>query len=82
MFAPQLGVPEDPATGSAAVGFAGVVRAFDELPDGAHRRAIEQGHEMGRPSAIMLTLIVEGGKLDTVRIGGNAVRVVEGTIAT
>jgi trans-2,3-dihydro-3-hydroxyanthranilate isomerase len=82
MFAPQLGVPEDPATGSAAVGFAGVVRAFDELPDGAHRRAIEQGHEMGRPSAIVLTLIVEGGKLETVRIGGNAVRVVEGTIAT
>jgi trans-2,3-dihydro-3-hydroxyanthranilate isomerase len=82
MFAPQLGVPEDPATGSAAVGFAGVVRAFDELPDGAHRRAIEQGHEMGRPSAIVLTLIVEGGRLETVRIGGNAVRVVEGTIAT
>jgi trans-2,3-dihydro-3-hydroxyanthranilate isomerase len=82
MFAPQLGVPEDPATGSAAVGFAGVVSAFDGLPDGVHRRAIEQGHEMGRPSAIQLTLIVEGGRLETVRIGGNAVRVVEGTIAT
>jgi trans-2,3-dihydro-3-hydroxyanthranilate isomerase len=37
---------------------------------------------MGRPSAIQLTLIVEGGRLETVRIGGNAVRVVEGTIAT
>ena len=81
MFAPQLGVPEDPATGAAAVGFAGVVCAFDDLPEGAHKRVIEQGHEMGRPSSIMLTLIVEGGKLDTVRIGGNAVRMVEGTIA-
>ncbi len=82
MFAPQLGVPEDPATGSAAVGFAGVVHEFDGLPDGSHRRVIEQGHEMGRPSAISLTLIVEGGKLVTVRIGGHAVRVVEGTLET
>ena len=39
MFAPQLGVPEDPATGSAAVGFAGVVHDFDELPDGAAQAA-------------------------------------------
>jgi trans-2,3-dihydro-3-hydroxyanthranilate isomerase len=74
-------VPEDPATGSAAVGFAGVVKAFDVLPDGMHKRAIEQGQEMGRPSAIQLTLVVEGGKLETVRIGGNAVRVVEGKMA-
>jgi trans-2,3-dihydro-3-hydroxyanthranilate isomerase len=82
MFAPQLGVPEDPATGAAAVGFAGVLSAFDVLPDGPHKRLIEQGHEIGRPSTIRLTLIVEGGKLDTVRIGGNAVRMVEGTIST
>lgn len=82
MFAPQLGVPEDPATGSAAVGLAGVVHEFDALPDGPHRRVIEQGHEMGRPSAITLTLVVEGGKLATVRIGGHAVRVVEGTLLT
>jgi trans-2,3-dihydro-3-hydroxyanthranilate isomerase len=82
MFAPQLGVPEDPATGSAAVGLAGVVNEFDGLPDGPHKRVIEQGHEMGRPSSIALTLIVEGGKLATVRIGGNAVRVVEGRLET
>ncbi len=82
MFAPQLGVPEDPATGSAAVGLAGVVNEFDGLPDGPHKRVIEQGHEMGRPSSIVLTLIVEGGKLATVRIGGHAVRVIEGQHVT
>jgi trans-2,3-dihydro-3-hydroxyanthranilate isomerase len=81
MFAPQLGVPEDPATGAAAVGFAGVLREFDVLPDGAHKRVIEQGYEMDRPSTIVLTLIVQGGKLDTVRIGGHAVRVVDATMA-
>src|SRR5690606_22213049 len=31
MFAPQAGIPEDPATGSAAVGLAGVVHHFDAL---------------------------------------------------
>jgi trans-2,3-dihydro-3-hydroxyanthranilate isomerase len=49
MFAPDFGVPEDPATGSAAAAFAGVVHRFDTLPDGTHRRIIEQGYEMGRP---------------------------------
>jgi len=80
MFAPEHGVPEDPATGSAAVGFAGVIHRFDELPDGLHKRTIEQGYEMGRPSQIELSLQVENGKLDTVRIGGHAVRVAEGMI--
>ncbi len=81
MFAPQLGVPEDPATGSAAVCFAGVVHDFDGLPDGAHRRVIEQGHEMGRPSAISLTLVTQNGRLETVRIGGSAIRVIDGKIS-
>ena len=80
MFAPQLGVPEDAATGAAAVCFAGVVSEFDELPNGTHTRVIEQGYEMGRPSSVVLTLIVEDGALDTVRIGGNAVRVTEGSL--
>lgn len=80
MFAPDIGVAEDPATGSAAASFAHVVHAFDTLPDGTHRRAIEQGFEMGRPSAITLTMAIERGKLEGVRIGGYAVRVAEGVL--
>ncbi|MGQ0673567.1 MAG: PhzF family phenazine biosynthesis protein [Hyphomicrobium sp.] len=80
MFAPDVGVPEDPATGSAAVCFAGVIAKFDALPDGVHKRSIEQGYEMGRPSHIALALTLDGGKLTAVRIGGHAVRVAEGTI--
>ena len=80
MFAPGLGIPEDPATGSAAVNFAGVVQRFDTLPDGNHRRIVEQGLEMGRPSFITLSVAVEGGRLSAVRIGGHAVRVAEGTL--
>ncbi len=81
VFAPGAGVPEDPATGSAAVSFAGVVQLFDDLPDGMHKRIIEQGYAMDRPSQIMLTLTVEGGKLSGVRIGGHAVRVASGRIS-
>jgi trans-2,3-dihydro-3-hydroxyanthranilate isomerase len=80
MFAPDHGVAEDPATGSAAAAFAAIVHRFDELPDGAHKRVIEQGFEMGRPSLIELSVTIEGGKLTTVRIGGHAVRVATGRI--
>lgn len=80
MFAPDAGVPEDPATGSAAVCFAGVIARFDRLPDGTHRRTIEQGFEMQRPSLVSLVLTIKGQTLDNVRIGGHSVRVSEGTI--
>ena len=79
-FAPDFGIAEDPATGSAAVAFAGAIHRFDALPDGLHRRLIEQGYEMGRPSQIALSLQVARGKLEAVRIGGHAVRVAKGVI--
>jgi trans-2,3-dihydro-3-hydroxyanthranilate isomerase len=78
MFAPGMGVPEDPATGSAAAAFAGVLAR--RLRDGTHALAIEQGYEMGRPSLIRLTAEVAAGRLVSASIGGNAVIVTEGTI--
>ena len=80
MFAPNLGIEEDPATGSAAAAFAGVVHDFDALPEGGHPCVIEQGYEMGRPSLIHLEMSVNGGALDLVRIGGHAVQVMQGTL--
>ena len=80
MFAPAAGVVEDPATGSAAAAFAGVIHRFDGLRDGHHKRIVEQGFEMGRPSHISVGMEVAGGKLSTVRIGGSAVRVSAGKI--
>jgi trans-2,3-dihydro-3-hydroxyanthranilate isomerase len=50
-FAPGLGVPEDPATGSAAVSLA-AVRRFEGEPSGA--LTVEQGAEVGMPSTIEL----------------------------
>lgn len=78
-FAPAFGVAEDPATGSAAAAFAGVVMEFDEPTGGDHRYRIEQGHFMHRPSLIELELEVEGD-LHAVRIGGSAVILAEGQL--
>ena len=80
VFAPHHGIKEDPATGSAAAGFAGVIHEFDAPRDGHHRKTLEQGLEMGRPSAISLSLEINGSTLQTVRIGGNAVHVSEGVL--
>jgi trans-2,3-dihydro-3-hydroxyanthranilate isomerase len=81
MFAPALGVEEDPATGSAAAAFAGAIQHFDDMPDGEHSAVIEQGYEMGRPSLIRLEMTVSGGKITAVRVGGYAVEVAEGLLA-
>ncbi|MEX1186510.1 MAG: PhzF family phenazine biosynthesis protein [Gemmatimonadaceae bacterium] len=78
MFAPLLGVPEDPATGSAVAAFAGYLAASERLSDGRHNWRIEQGFEMGRPSILELECDVRGGIVYTVRVGGNAVIVSQG----
>lgn len=80
MFSPDSGNAEDPATGSAAAAFAGVLHRFDAPLDGVHKRIIEQGYEMGRPSQVSLSLEIVRGALQSVRIGGSAVRVSEGRI--
>ena len=80
MFAAGWGLYEDPATGSAAAAFAGVLMAYEKPADGEHVLTIEQGVEMGRPSFIALGLHVENGALRGATIGGSAVIVSEGTI--
>lgn len=80
MFAPEIGIVEDPATGSAAAAFAGVLARFEDLPDDWHTLPILQGVEMGRPSLIGLEVHIDGGQLVAARITGKAVKVSEGVI--
>lgn len=80
MFAPSLGVGEDPATGSAVAAFAGAIMDFEKPKDGVHRYVIEQGYVMGRPSQIELILHVAPGVLTKASIGGGAIIVSEGTL--
>jgi trans-2,3-dihydro-3-hydroxyanthranilate isomerase len=80
MFAPEIGIVEDPATGSAAAAFAGALARFEDLPDGWHTLPILQGVEMGRPSLIGLEVEIENGALAGARIAGKAVKVSEGML--
>lgn len=80
MFAPGDGMPEDPATGSAAAALSGAIHHFDGLPEGNHALVIEQGVEMGRPSLIHLHIDCAGTEVCHVRIGGEAVRIAEGKL--
>jgi trans-2,3-dihydro-3-hydroxyanthranilate isomerase len=82
MFAPLLGIHEDPATGSAAAAFAGLLAARGGFSSRTHKIAIEQGHEMGRPSMIHLEMHIDGGELAAASIAGDAVIVTEGALNT
>ncbi len=80
MFAPAMGITEDPATGSALAAFSGTIHHFDALLDGHHAFLVEQGVEMGRPSLLHLHLDVTGGEIAAARIGGQAIRIAAGEL--
>jgi trans-2,3-dihydro-3-hydroxyanthranilate isomerase len=79
MFAPGLGIGEDPATGSAAACLAAYLAKH--AADGAELSwTVEQGFEMGRPSIIELELERKRGSITAVRVGGASVMVSDGTM--
>jgi trans-2,3-dihydro-3-hydroxyanthranilate isomerase len=80
MFAPDAGVPEDPATGSAAAAFAGWLAAY--APEASSRSEVTllQGEEIGRPSRIDLQIDRAGDRVLAVRVGGASVMVSQGTL--
>ena len=77
MFQPLGGIMEDPATGSAAAALAAYLGKLDGRSQSFE---IHQGIEMGRPSRIEAEVTVENGEPVAVRIGGNAVKVMEGRL--
>jgi trans-2,3-dihydro-3-hydroxyanthranilate isomerase len=81
VFVPGLAVPEDPATGSAAVALGGYLAARESLADGELKWLVEQGVEMGRPSYLHVEVQKAGGEITAVRVGGECVVVSEGTIS-
>jgi trans-2,3-dihydro-3-hydroxyanthranilate isomerase len=80
MFAPVHGIPEDPATGSAAAALVAFLAHLDPAPDLDLDLAITQGDEMGRPSRISASAVKRSGAIGPVRVGGTAVLVMEGTL--
>jgi len=81
MFAPGAGVPEDPATGSAAGPLGAYLAVHGTLPPKQTSFMIEQGIEMGRPSQIWVEVVRDAvGMPATIRVGGSTVPVIRGTI--
>jgi len=78
MFAPSLGVVEDPATGSAAATLAAHLAHHASQSDGTLRWTVEQGIELGRPSTLYIEADKRAGDVMAVRVGGYAVIVSEG----
>jgi trans-2,3-dihydro-3-hydroxyanthranilate isomerase len=81
MFAPEMGISEDPATGIAS-GPLGcyLVRHTIVAPDQADSMVSLQGVKMGRPSHLHISIGVERGTIASVRVGGEAVLAGEGTL--
>ncbi|MDX6287809.1 MAG: trans-2,3-dihydro-3-hydroxyanthranilate isomerase [Frankiales bacterium] len=81
MFGGGVGVVEDPATGSAALGL-GVWLAVSGLvaPDATTAYRVDQGAEIGRPSRLECAVTTENGLVVRTTVAGRVVPVAEGTI--
>jgi trans-2,3-dihydro-3-hydroxyanthranilate isomerase len=78
-FAPSLGVPEDPATGSAAGPLAVHLARHGRIAYGQEIE-IRQGAEIGRPSRLYARVEGEGDRIDKVEVAGSAVVVARGEL--
>ena len=81
MFAPEMGITEDPATG-IATGPLGcyLVRHKIVRPERAGAMISLQGVKMGRPSHVHMSIGLEHGEIASVRVGGESVLAGEGTL--
>ena len=78
MFAPAMGIEEDPATGAAATALAGYLAPLEDRQNGTVKWLIEQGVEMGRPSLISLEADLAAGRVTGIRVSGRSVLVSHG----
>ncbi|MHA2203238.1 MAG: PhzF family phenazine biosynthesis protein [Candidatus Hodarchaeales archaeon] len=80
MFAPSTGVPEDPATGSAAGPLGGYLEVYHVLSN--HPRGtsfvLEQGYEIYRPSKLITQCSYEKDEIKEVIVSGEVKITVEG----
>jgi PhzF family phenazine biosynthesis protein len=83
MFAPAIGIPEDPVTGNAngPLGAYLVRHGLAEPRDGVLSFRGRQGEAMGRPGTVEVEVEVEGGEPAVVRVAGRAVIVFQSELS-
>ena len=74
MFAPADGIPEDPATGSAAGPLALHLARHGLIPWATQIR-IAQGAEIGRPSSLFAKVVGNADRVERIEVSGSAVLV-------
>jgi trans-2,3-dihydro-3-hydroxyanthranilate isomerase len=81
MFAPQAGVPEDPATGSASGPLGAYLVRHGLVKQGEHVQIVsEQGTKMGRQSFLHIRLRATTTGPTDIEVGGSVAPVLEGTL--
>ena len=81
MFAPAIGIAEDPVTGNANGPLGGYLVGLGFGPaSGEFLFRARQGEAMGRPGEIDVRVEVEGGKPNLVQVSGRAVMVFEAEV--
>jgi trans-2,3-dihydro-3-hydroxyanthranilate isomerase len=82
VFLPGAGVPEDPATGSAALGLGVWLVANGLLPgDGESSYVVRQGSEIHRPSTLEARVSAAGSSVVRTTVTGHVVPIATGEIA-
>lgn len=76
---PLCGIPEDPATGSAAGPLAAYFWRAGQLPAG-EERVVLQGARVGRPSRLAVRVAGDADRCDDVLVGGGVVPVLHGEL--
>jgi len=83
VFAPSVGVAEDPVTGTAAGALGAYIVRHGIRPegkDGVTRLVVEQGEEMGRPGLVNVEISRDDEEFVGVRVGGRAVVALKGKL--
>lgn len=78
MFAPAMGIDEDPATGSAATALAGYLAPLAAKKSGTLHWSVDQGVDMGRPSRLEVEADISQGAVTAIRVSGRSVIVSHG----
>ena len=79
MFADPIGIPEDPATGSAAGALGAYLVKNGVVEVGPTTElVIEQGYEIDRPSRILVQVYSDDDAIKTIKVGGQVIMVAEG----
>jgi len=80
LLGPRIGINDDPPIGNAMPAFCGYLCSFDFMQKGTYPFSIDRGEDRQRRSLLNIEMDHKGADALTIRIGGSAVMVAEGTL--